>query len=61
MLFPIDRLRELVAEGVIGSVADFHYSFGAPMSEEDMEMAAREIAGLLKKDKVNAALMCVPV
>ncbi len=27
VLFPIDRLRELAEEGVIGSVADFHYSF----------------------------------
>ena len=54
--FPLDRLRELAAEGVNGSVADFHYSFGAPMSAEDTEMVAREIAGLLKKDNVNAAL-----
>jgi D-proline reductase (dithiol) PrdB len=61
MLFPIDRLRELVSEGVIGSLADFHYSFGAPMSDEDTEAAAREIAGLLKRDKVDAALMCAPV
>jgi D-proline reductase (dithiol) PrdB len=60
MLFPIDRLREMAAEGIIGSVADFHYSFGAPMSDEETEIAAREIAGLLKKDKVTAALMCSP-
>jgi D-proline reductase (dithiol) PrdB len=26
LVFPIDRLRELEAAGVIGSVADFHYS-----------------------------------
>ena len=25
--FPLDRMRELAAEGVIGSVADTHYSF----------------------------------
>jgi len=37
VIFPVDRLRELADEGVIGSVADFHYSFmGAhdPMSME---------------------------
>lgn len=61
MLFPIDRLRELAGEGAIGSVADFHYSFGAPMSDKDMELAAREIASLLKRDRVDAALMCAPV
>ena len=27
VVFPLDRLRELAAEGVIGSVAAFHYSF----------------------------------
>jgi D-proline reductase (dithiol) PrdB len=61
MVFPIDRLHEMVAEGIIGSVADFHYSFGAPMSEEETEIAAREIGRLLKKDKVTAALLCAPV
>lgn len=60
MAFPIDRLRELAEEGVIGSLADFHYSFGAPMSDAEQEIAAREIADLLKKDNVTAALMCAP-
>ena len=26
LVFPIDRLRELADEGVIGSTADYHYS-----------------------------------
>ena len=56
MVFPIDRLHEMASEGIIGSVAAFHYSFGARMSEEEHEISAREIAGLLKKDKVTAAL-----
>lgn len=56
--FPIDRLRELAAEGFIGSVADFHYSFmgaGSPVTR--MEAKAREVAGLLKKDRVDAVLL----
>ena len=61
MAFPIDRLREMAADGIIGSLAGFHYSFGAPMSEEETETAAREIGRLLKGDKVTAALMCAPV
>jgi D-proline reductase (dithiol) PrdB len=61
MVFPIDRLHEMVADGIIGSVADFHYSFGAPMSDEEVEAAGREIALLLKKDKVTACLFPSPV
>jgi D-proline reductase (dithiol) PrdB len=60
IVFPIDRLHEMVEEGIIGSVADFHYSFGAPMSDDILEMAAREIGRLLKKDNVTAALLCCP-
>ena len=56
--FPIDRLNELASAGVIASVADFHYSFmgaGSPVTR--MEEKAREVAGLLKKDKVDAVLL----
>jgi D-proline reductase (dithiol) PrdB len=56
IVFPLDRLRELAAEGIIGSVADFHYSFGGFMPET-MEAPAQEIASLLKKDKVDAVLL----
>jgi D-proline reductase (dithiol) PrdB len=58
IVFPIDRLREMAARGEIGSVADFHYSFmGAGSPVERMEAKAREVAGLLKKDKVDAVLL----
>jgi D-proline reductase (dithiol) PrdB len=51
-------LRELAAEGVIGSVADFHYSFmGAPFPPTRFEAKAREIAGLLRRDGVDAAVL----
>jgi len=58
--FPIDRLRELDAEGVIGSVADFHYSFMGADDPMRWEQPARQLAGLLKKDRVNAVLL-IPV
>ena len=54
------RSRELAGLGVIGSVADFHYSFMGATAPQQMETAARTLAGLLKKDKVTAALL-VPV
>ncbi len=58
VVFPIDRLRELAAEGVIGSVADYHYSFmgaGSPVTR--MEASAREVGRLLKQDNVDAVLL----
>lgn len=58
--FPLDRLRELAAEGVIGSVAGFHYSFMGATDPVQMEGVARDLAGLLKKDGVDAALL-VPI
>lgn len=60
VVFPLDRLRELAGQGVIGSVADFHYSFMGATAPQQMETAARTLAGLLKKDDVTAALL-VPV
>jgi D-proline reductase (dithiol) PrdB len=57
VVFPIDRLRELAAQGVIGAVADFHYSFMGAASIRALEGKARELAGLLKKDRVDAVLL----
>jgi D-proline reductase (dithiol) PrdB len=58
--FPLDRLRELVDEGIIGSLADFHYSFMGAVDPPDMEPSARKMAAFLQKDRVNAVLL-VPV
>ena len=55
--FPLDRLNELAREGVIGSVADFHYSFMGAAPIRKIEPKARELAGLLKKDRVDAVLL----
>jgi D-proline reductase (dithiol) PrdB len=61
LVFPLDRLKELAAEGAVGSVADFHYSFmGAPFPPTVFEKSARELAGLLRRDGVDAAVL-VPV
>lgn len=58
VVFPIDRLRELAEAGQIGSLADFHYSFmGAASPVTRLEARAREVAGLLKKDAVDAVLL----
>jgi len=60
IVFPLDRLHELRDGGHIGSVARFHYSFMGAMDPGDMEQSARKLAGLLKDDRVDAALL-VPV
>jgi len=57
VVFPLDRLRELQAEGVVGSVSDFHYSFMGAAPIRALEAKARELAGLLKKDRVDAVLL----
>lgn len=57
VVFPLDRLREMAAEGIIGSLADFHYSVSSVHKPEEFQVAAAEIAGLLKKDNVNAVLL----
>jgi D-proline reductase (dithiol) PrdB len=60
VVFPIDRLHELAAAGQVGSVAAFHYSFMGATDPVLWEETARYIAGLLKQDRVDAALL-VPV
>ncbi len=60
VVFPIDRLRELVADSTVGSMATVHYSFMGAFPPEAAEPHAQHLAGLLKADKVDAALL-VPV
>ena len=61
LVFPIDRLRELAQEGVIGSVADYHYSLmGAGWLPHQIEPTMRELARLLREDAVDAVCL-VPV
>ncbi|RZW19045.1 MAG: selenoprotein B glycine/betaine/sarcosine/D-proline reductase [Desulfobulbaceae bacterium] len=60
MVIPLDRLEELAAQGVIDSVAEFHYSFMGATDPTAMESEARKLASLLKGDQVNSLLL-VPV
>jgi D-proline reductase (dithiol) PrdB len=61
VVLPLDRLKQLAADGTIGSVADFHYSFmGAPWPSTKFEPKARELAELLRRDRVDAAVL-IPV
>ena len=57
VVFPIDRLRELADDGIVGSVADYHYSFMGAIDPVTLAPAAARLAGLLARDAVDAVLL----
>ncbi len=58
VVFPIERLHELASEGVIGSVADYHYSLmGAGWPPSAIEPTMRELAARLREDEVDAVCL----
>ncbi len=61
IIFPLERLQELVSEGVLGSLAQTHYAFMGHIDGRHIptlvEKTAREIAGKLKADQVDLVLL----
>jgi D-proline reductase (dithiol) PrdB len=58
LVFPIDRLRELVEAGEIGGVADKHYSLGYAMNlREIYENVGPQIADAIERSKTDAVLL----
>ena len=59
--FPLDRLREMAADGEIGGVSRWHYAFmGAQPNHQALQATGEEVGRLLAADAVDVALM-VPV
>ncbi len=59
--FPLDRLREMEAEGQIGGVSRWHYAFmGGIPTPMLMEQTGKEVGGFLREDGVDVALL-IPV
>ena len=57
-VFPLERLRELVEQGIVGGVSRYHYSFmGAQPEPTRLEKTGEEIGRLLAEDGVNAAFL----
>ncbi|MGZ3598627.1 MAG: glycine/sarcosine/betaine reductase selenoprotein B family protein [Ktedonobacterales bacterium] len=58
-VFPIDRLRELAAEGIIGGVGDKHLGFmGYTQQLRDLyERAAPEMAKIVERSRADAVLL----
>ncbi|HEY2538035.1 MAG TPA: glycine/sarcosine/betaine reductase selenoprotein B family protein, partial [Stellaceae bacterium] len=57
VVFPLDRLNEMAADGEIGSIAATHYSFMGATDPVQMEDYAREVAGRLRQDQVDAVIL----
>ena len=57
-MFPIERLSELQQSGAIGSIAKYHYSFMGATPPGTLEAVAKDVADLLKQDKVDAVVFC---
>jgi D-proline reductase (dithiol) PrdB len=60
MVFPLDRLEELVDQGIIDSLPDYHYSFMGATEPQQLKMAARSLTAVMHKEGVDAVLL-VPV
>jgi D-proline reductase (dithiol) PrdB len=61
IVFPLDRLRELQGEGVVGRLADTHYSFMGHIDGRHIVTlisdTARQVAEKLRLDGVDAVLL----
>lgn len=61
IVLPIDRLRELQQEGVIGRLADTHYSFMGHIDGRHIAtligQTAKQVVERLRQDKVDVVLL----
>jgi D-proline reductase (dithiol) PrdB len=57
LVFPIERLRELEAEHVIGRLAEDHYGFGLMGSAAQLMPAIKEVARRISASGVDLALL----
>ncbi len=57
VVFPIDRLRELAADGLIGAVADTHYSVMGSTDPAEMRDSADAMARAMREEGVDAVVL----
>jgi D-proline reductase (dithiol) PrdB len=57
LVFPIERLRELEAEHVIGRLAEEHYGFGLMGSASRLMPAIKEVARRISESNADLALL----
>lgn len=58
-VFPLERLKELAQEGIIGDVSPRHFSFMGyiPVTAPLIEKTAPAVADMLQEDQVDLALL----
>jgi len=56
-VYPMQRLRELVDEGVIGNIAPTHYTVLGSTDPATMEGSADQISGQLRQERIDAVLL----
>ena len=57
VVYPIDRLRELAAEGAIGGVAETHYTVMGSTDPVGMAESADRIAAQLRAENVDSVVL----
>lgn len=61
IIFPLQRLQEMVSEGILGSLANTHYAFMGHIDGRHIltliEKTAKEVARALKNDQVDLVLL----
>lgn len=57
LVFPLERLLELEAEGIVGHVADIHYSLGFTDNPQELLPVGHRIGSLLAQANVDLALL----
>lgn len=57
VVYPVDRLHEMAADGVIGGVADTHYAVMGSTDPAGMTEAADRIAGQMRLEGVDTVLL----
>ena len=57
LVFPIERLRELEAEHVIGRLSEVHYGFGLMGSAKKLMPAIKEVAQRISESGADLALL----
>jgi D-proline reductase (dithiol) PrdB len=57
VVYPIDRLRELAAAGVIGGVAETHFTVMGSTDPAGMTTTADQIAGQLRQERIDSILL----
>lgn len=57
VVFPIDRLRELADDGMIGSVSDTHFTVMGATEPTKMMESVESIAARVKRDRIDSILL----